>query len=211
MNRNLTVNQTKEIIQTAPLLPLITHQPRNSHRPLRPPNSTRTRPSLGAEEWDALGLVEFPVGRNRLLAPSGSAGLSCLAPNATPAPSQALLMAPSACSRSVRAQVLRGEDLLSLHRRRVGSYLPLPAKMYFLGPVPRGAMSGRYCVNCWTVKEPCLTHLRPRACRAPVTAGAPVRTICRWPLSMALPAQRVGTWELFMGARSPLLPACVNR
>lgn len=69
-------------------------------------------------------------------------------------------------------------------------------------------MLGHYCVNCWAVKEPFLTQgVRGTGHRGHSRQDH----LPRRPLRMALPARRVGAWELFVGARSPLLPACFNR
>lgn len=116
------------------------------------------------------GPVESPVGRNWLLAPLALLGFPSLAVNAVQPhrrPSGRSAVLTDRCCQSAGSPGAR--DLFSLHLCRVGSYLPLPAKICFLGPAPRGVMLGHYCVNCWAVKEPFLTHPRLRVCghRAP--------------------------------------------
>lgn len=153
------------------------------------------------------GPVETPVGRNRLLAPLGSAGLPKPGSERRPAPSQALRPQRSAYRSLLSERGFSwGERFIQSPSLQSWLLFAATCKNMFLGPSSQRS-DARSLLRELLGRKGAIPHSPvAQGVRAPGTAGTPVRTICRGGRSGGLCTCRGDAWELFVGARSPLLP-----
>jgi hypothetical protein len=109
---------------------------------------------------DSTALLSCPWGRTGFWLPWASLGFTRPATNTIHGFSQTFCVQQSAYGLLLSNSISSpgAGDLFSPRLCRVGSYLPLPAEIYFLDPVPSGAMLGHYSMNCWAITERFLTH-----------------------------------------------------